>query len=1345
MNLIRKDTLREIKKTFSKYISILLIVGLGVFVFIGLISSGPIMRNTANTHVQKYNFEDILVSIPMGFEAEDFEIVESQKNLYELEYGYDIDLGIEDTTLLIKVMNMPYKINMPIIKEGRAPENLGEIMLDISLKEREYNLGDTIVFKKEVDKFALEDDESEDVLEDYTYKIVGFCSSLNYISDEGRGYSERGLGEIKGFGFVSPFEFKSEPTYARLIYKDTFDLKTTSKKYREKLEGYRRSLDLDFKYRPDNRFITLKDDIGDEIKEGEDKITDAKTKLSDAEKELSDARQELGEGQREYREGQDEFDTQTKDAKSKLDEAKEKLYKSEKDIDKGQKELDEGYEDLKDGRKKLDDAKSELSTGKIAYTQGKMEYESGLSMLESSKTQIEEAEKQLSDGRKKLDEGWDKIKESTEQLNSGKKEIEENKKILEDGEKQINEAVSEIGSALGLSTSNIDEVSSAVNSMVNSLSSAKPLIDGHGEILAGINLAEETLRDLESKKATIEDQINELELALNMPGLSQEEKDQILEQILQLEVMLGQVEEGIRQGRETLIALKSKKELIESSLNEINSLLPPDVDISKDYDLIMGQLQSAKEGIDEIKSKQKELEEGKLKLELAEEQLAEGEKQLQEGIEEAEDGEKEYSESKEKLESGKREYEEGKRELEDGSRELADSKSKLLDGQREYEDGEKSYIEGYEEFLEGRAELDAGKMAFTEGRKSYNEGLEQYEEEVKKGEEKLKDARDKLYKGENDLVKGEREFNKEKIKADEKIADGEEKISEARRILNILKRPRYVITPRYNNADLNSYLNDARSMDLLSLIFPVFFFMIALLVSFTTMTRMVEEQRTVIGTYKALGYSNSDISKKFSFYGASASIIGGVIGALLGSYYLPDIIGTAYSTGTIFEGNLAYEYYPFKILLSICIGYIFTALAAKMAVRVSLKENAANLLRVKPPKSGNRIFLERITPLWSRMNFFFKVTARNLFRYKNRMIMTIIGVMGCMALLVLGFGLRSSISGIEEIQFGEILKYNISVTYDREIDEDSYMEYRDYLKSKDLNYISVYEESFEVENKDLNQNIMLIVPNENKDLYDYVTVRNRKTKEKIELPNSGVIISEKFSKLKKLKTGDTFKFKDSEDKEHEVEVRGISEMYIGHYMYMDKEYYEKVFGRKYEINTDLLKLEDYSSEEIDNLSSGFISHKAVVSVVDIASIRVLVNKLMNSISKVELIITVASSLLAMVVLYNLTNINIEERKREISTIKVLGFYSKETTEYIYRETWILTIIGILLGIFVGKLLHYSVLQMVVPYESMMDPKLNWTSYVIAASITVLVSLVIMFIFHNKLKKIDMVESLKSNE
>lgn len=1345
MSLLGKDTLREIKNTFSKYISIILIVGLGVFVFIGLVATGPIMRNTSETYVDKYNFEDILVSIPMGFESEDEKIVESQSGLYELEYGYDIDLGVSDSTLLIKVLNMPYKINMPIIKEGRASENMGEIMLDLNLKDKGYKIGDRVDFKREVDKFSLEDEETEDVLKDYSYEVVGFCESLNYISNDNKGYSERGLGEIKGFGFISPFEFQNNPTYARLIYESTKGLTTTSREYKNEIEEYKRALDLDFKYRPENRLVSLRTDIEDELEEGEEKIDDAKTKLSDAKLELSDGREELADGKREYSEGKDEFDTQTKEARDKLNEAKDKLYKSEKDIDDAEIELSDGQKKLSDGRRELDDAKTELATGKIEYTQGKMEYESGLAKLEASKTQLEEGEKQLQDGRKKLDEAWEKIKESTDQLNSGEKEIAENKKLLEDGEKLLQDAIVQIGSGMGLSGASIGEIEEQINSMSNMLPSAKSLIDGHREILQGISLAESSLNDLTAKSESLRAQIESLREQLNSPGLSEEQKAQINSQIAELEQSKAQLDSGITQARETLISLNAKNEVIENSISEINSILPQGMDIERDYNSLVSQLEVAKFGISEIKEKSKELEDGKQKLAAAEKEITDGKKQLDAGVKEAELGESEYLENKKKIDDGKAEYKSGESELESAKKKLADASTELSDGQREYEDGEKTYIESYEEFLEGRSELDAGKMAFTEGRKTYNEGNEEYAEEVKKGEDKLKEAREKLYKGQADLAEGEREFKDKSLEADGKIADGEKKITDARRIMGILKQPRYTITPRYNNADLNTYLNDARSMDLLSLIFPVFFFMISLLVSFTTMTRMVEEQRTIIGTYKALGYTNSEISRKFFIYGGSASIIGGIIGALLGSFILPEIIGIAYSTGTIFQDKLILQFYLFRSILAIAIGFFFTAVAAKISVNNTLKENAANLLRVKPPKSGNRIFLERISPIWSRMNFFFKVTARNLFRYKNRMIMTIIGVMGCMALLVLGFGIRSSIEGIEGIQFHELLKYDVAVTYDRDVDESSYTQYKDFLKSKELQGISVYEESLESDYKELNQNIVLVVPEENEELYDYINVRNRRTGEKIELPSRGVIVSEKFAKLKKLKVGDLVKVKDIENREYEVEVKAIDEMYVGHYMFMDRGYYEKVFGRSFEPNTDLLKLENYSKEDIEDLSTDFISHKSVLSVVDVSSIKTLVNQLMGSISKVELIITVASSLLAMVVLYNLTNINIEERIREISTIKVLGFYPKETTEYIYRETWILTIIGMLFGTVVGKGLHYGVLQMVVPYEAMMDPKLKVTSYLIAALITITVSLVIMVIFHNKLKRIDMVESLKTNE
>ncbi len=1344
VNLLNKDTLREIVRTFSRYLSIIIIVALGVFVFVGLIVTGSIMRYTIDKVVDRQNIEDILIKSPLGFEDEDIKIIESQDDISELEYGYDTDLSVKGKNLLINVSSMPYKIDMPIIVKGRVVNGNREIILNEKLEEKGISIGDTIHFQREINKFSMEDDKKP-YLKDYDYVVTGFFKSANYASNQdSKGQSNRGLGDIKGLAYINSDEFDIDVTTAKIKFKDTVGLLTSSNKYKKAVESHRNSLEIDFKYRPDNRLEDLKSDISDEIFKGEDKIADAKEKLSDAKTKLEDGRKKLEEGKSEYKKGRAEFDSETSKAKDKLDDAKNKLYKSEQDIKKGETELAEGYDKLVEGKNELDDAKREIADGEEKYISGKAEYDEGLGKLKASETQLIEGEQQLIEGRKKLDDGWKKIEESKLKLEEGKKELSENEKKLIYAEKELNDGIKKLADSVGLNTTDLSQIREKIYSLDAALGQAKQVVDGYNQVITGISTAQENITTLNAQKVQIEEGIAQIVLALEDPSLTEEQKAELNAKKAVLEQNLAQVIAGIETATQMLTSLEGKKVELEAAISKINAQLPAGTDILKDYDTLKAQIGLAKAGILKIEESKGKLETAKIKLEAGKEKLAEGEKQLFSGIEQANKGEQEYFENKNKLEDGKRKYIEGKQKLDDAKVKLDDAKIKLEDGKKEYEDGKKKYDENYAKYIEGKSDLENGRERFKDGKKDYEEGLKNYNDEIKKGQDKLNNAKSKLYKSEVDLKKGEREFIDKSKEADEKIFDGEKKISDAKRILKILKRPSYSITPRTSNFDLNMYLDFSRRVDKLSYIFPVFFFLISMLVSFNTMTRMVEDNRTIIGTYKALGYTEREISKKFFNYGASASILGGSIGAVLGSYILPMIIGGAYYAGSVFENEIIYKIYPFRILLSIITGLLFTAVAAKISVNASLRENTASLLRVKPPKNGNRILFERLTFIWSKLDFLQKVTARNLFRYKKRMVMTIIGIMGCTALLVLGFGIKGSVRGIANIQFDEVLKYNLSVIYDRDIDENSYDEYRRFVDKNNIESGQFYQENLKIEYKGTNQAVLLTVPSSDKVYDKYFSIRDRVTKEPIELSDNGVVVSEKFAKIFNLKVGDILKLNDDEDREYKMMVSGICEMYTGHYIFMNIEYYEKIFGREYAPNSDLMNLK-MNNDEIDKLSSEFSSYKSVISVMDLSVVKNLMDRFMYSISKVEVVITVASSLLAMVVLYNLTNINIEERLREISTIKVLGFYARETTQYIYRETWILTVIGIVIGLFVGKALHYGVLQVVPPDQAMLSPKLLVSSYIIASMITVIVSILIMVIFHEKLKNIDMIESLKSNE
>lgn len=1322
-----KDIFREIKNTITKFISIILIVGLGVFVLVGLLSTGDIMRGTLEKSIQSQKYPDIFISAPLGFETEDEYILENQDGISELEYGYDIEINIKNSPTLVRVMNMPTKLDMPMLVEGSYPKK-DEILLDAKLKDRGYKIGDRIYFSHEKNKFRNSTDEDgKYALDQYDFKISGFAKSIDYIQDINRGYSQRGLGEISAFGYINPSVFNNERTICKIIYDDTSEYETSSKKYRRVLDERYNSLKIDMKFRPTDRLKSIKSKISKEILDGEDEISKAEEALIDGREEIDRNKDTLSEKEREYLEGLAKFKDEREKGNKELKKSKDELYKASIKLEDGSSKLASGYSELQEGKKTLDESKEKLEDGKKELSDSKIKYEKGKAQQEMGEEILNESEKQLEDGRKKLDEGWEKIDESKRKLEEGKIEYRNGLSEYLDGKEKLEEAKEKVINSLGISGLNYEEASSVINSLSLAVEKAKPLLEKYNILDREIKSSEERLNSLNDNLRDIN---NQIENAKN------EEEKQSLQEKKNL------ISSNIIKEEQRLENLNKTRENLKKALDEINEALGPEYNISAIYELVE-KLKIAKNGVAEINENEKKLVDAKAKLDSAKDTIERSQEQLSEGIREAEAGEKEYSESKNKFNQKKIEIENAKKELQDAKLKLDDGERKIKEAESKYNKGLKDYDKGYGEYLDKKSEYDKGKAKYDSGLEEYERGKDRFDSEIKNGENELIDANKRLNEGKNKLRDGENKYNKEKNDAEEKINDGRKEIKDAKKYLNLIKEPRYTITPRYLVNDLNAYLDYALRCDGLALIFPVFFFAIALLVCFTTMTRMVEEQRITIGTYKALGYFNNTIAFKFFLYGTIASLIGGIIGAISGSFILTYIIGNAYSTGSIFENQLIIRPFIIRIIFSISMGFVFTAIAAVFTAKKVLKENTASLLRAKPPKKGTRIFLERIKFIWNRLNFIQKVTARNIFRSKKRMIMTIIGIMGCCALLILGFGIEGSVRNISKLQFDEILKYDSAISFDKDIDEDSYNDYLGYLKKNKIKYGEIYEESMNVEYPQNDQNVELIATDNEEKFHEYIDLRNPNNQKEIKIPKRGAVITKKLAKLKNLKVGDILKIKDVYDNEFEIEVKDITEMYVGHYIFMNDEYFEKVMGKDFKINTHLIKKE--STKKLDKLQRDVINYKSVVNVLSLNKMQNMLDQFIYPIKKVEMIIIIVSSLLAIVVLYNLTNINIEERKREIATIKVLGFYAKETTAYVYRETYILTIIGVALGLVIGKILHYLILQIVVPYEAMLSDYLVTSAYVKSFFITISITTLTMFIFHRKIKKINMVESLKSNE
>ena len=657
---------------------------------------------------------------------------------------------------------------------------------------------------------------------------------------------------------------------------------------------------------------------------------------------------------------------------------------------------------------------------------------------------------------------------------------------------------------------------------------------------------------------------------------------------------------------------------------------------------------------------------------------------------------------------------------------------------------EAEIVANEESVSQGLAEIESAKTTLANGEAQLAEGQEQLNQEKANGEAELAAALEKLESGQADYEAALAEFEKESADAQKEISDGETELADAKEELEGLETPEYYVLDRSTNPGYSEYSDNADRISSIAQVFPVFFFLIAALICLTTMTRMVEEERLQIGTLKALGYSNWDISKKFLVYASVASILGTTIGLAIGYQLFPQVIFNAY--GSMYNlPSVRITHYISYGAISYIVALLCTVISALLATRVALQSTAATLMRPKAPKIGKRILLERIPFIWSKFGFIQKVTARNLFRYKQRMLMTVLGVAGCTALILTGFGLSDSISDVADLQYGKIMKYDAIVALNTDASESEKTNYDEELSNQAAiqESLKVNQENFTVSVEGVNtQDVTVFVPETTDSFENYVLLNDRSSGQTYPFPEEGTIISEKLAKLIGVEKGDKLTLTDTDNNQAEVVINEIVENYTGHYVYMSKEYYETTFGKSPEYTTELLKYSDGKVDE-EVLGATLTDQPNVLAVNFVSEVSGSFEETMGSLGIVTLVLIVSAGLLAFVVLYNLTNINVSERVRELSTIKVLGFFDKEVTMYIYRENIILTLMGIVVGSALGFLLHSFVLDTAEVDFMMFSPTIHPISYLYSGIITLVFSGIVMIAMHYKLKEVDMIEALKS--
>ena len=1356
MKALRKEFWMEIRKSKSRFISILLIVALGVAFFSGIQASSPDMRYSGDAYYDESSLMDIKVVGTMGLTSDDVSSIESIDGIESAEGAWSTDVmcGEDQKQKVLHIESINDTVNKLDVQEGRLPEKSGEIFLDSTFaSSNEYKVGDKVALREEGDSPVLVTTE---------YTVVGTGRSPLYISFN-RGNTTLGTGEVNGFGYVLPEDFDQE------IYTQIYVTVHGAKGLTSYTDGYE-NLIAKIKDRVENiaddrcqiRLAAVKADAQEEINDAQKKLDDGK---KEADEKLADAKEELDKGEKDLEDGRKEYE----DGKSQLEDAKTELADGKKQLEDAKTELADGKKQLEDAKAQLADGKSQLESAKNQLSSSKSQLDTARSQLDDGWSQVNAAKAQLADGQAQLDSAQKQVTSGLAELEENQKTLDENKAKLADGKAQLEAGEQQLEAAkqtLTTKQSELDQSKAEITAGQQQIESTRTqlnaqkqqITDGLSQVSAGEAQLQDGISALESAKAQLTELQSQLEIvrasynaALENPDASQEEIDILAAQVSALEEQEAAVSQQIQASE---AQIESQRQQLAATRSELESGLAAVEDGLSQLSQKESELNAGRE---QITAGQAEIDAGWIQIQEQENTLAASKAEIEAGEQELEKGQKQLKAAKKKLNKAQKEIDSNAETLAAGQAELDANVAKLNDNEAQYASGLEQYNSGARQIAENEAKLTSGEQEIAENEAKLADGekeiadnekkLADGEKEITDNEKKLQDAAKDLKKGEKDLADGKKEYEDAKKDAEDEIAENQQKLDDAKKELEDLEMPEWMVTDREALPEYTDYGDNADRLRNIGQVFPVIFFLVAALISLTTMTRMVEEQRTQIGTLKALGYKKSAIAAKYICYAFFATLLGSVLGMLIGEKIIPYIIITAY--GIMYHNvanTISIDYQPGFALIASAASVVCTVGATLFASGKELQETPASLMRPPAPKEGKRVLLERLTFIWKHLSFSWKSTIRNLFRYKKRLIMTVFGIAGSMGLMLVGFGIQDSISDIAAIQYRELQHYDGMVIEDSDATEEEHAELFEYMKENEqiahcnrvqMTKISAPKGSSSV-------SIYLFVPESLSEFARDVTLKNRITGETYELTDEGAAISEKTASLLGLKVGDMIPLKKG-DKEYKVRVAVITENYMSHYLYMTPRVYEQTFGEKPEYENIVFTMQEDCKDDLEMAGSRILANPGALSISYTSSLASQVDRMLSTLDAVILVLIVSAGMLAFVVLYNLNNINITERQRELATLKVLGFYDGEVSQYVLRENVILTVLGIMFGAVFGILIHRYVITTVEVDAVMFGRNIKPLSFLYSGILTSIFSIVVNGVMHFKLKTIDMVESLKSVE
>ena len=1111
------------------------------------------------------------------------------------------------------------------------------------------------------------------------------------------------------------------------------------------------------------------------IAEKEQELLSAKATIADKEQELVSGKATLKDKEAELASGKATLEAKA----AELESGKATLSQKAAELESGKTTLNQKAAELESGKaaleakaKELSDGKTQLAAKETELASGKTELEEKMAQLSAAKTELSQKQTELNAAKEQLSVKETELNAAKEQLSAAREELESKKEETAAGraqyeaqkaayEEQKNqyETAKDQLAQLGGQLSDVEAAQTEVAGQIEAITAQLDGLTEEDEVYASL-LEQKTA--LEAKQTELAQQLSTMHeqktfLEQNIAAFeaaSAEAEAQLVaaeaqitdaeNQLAAADAQLTEKEQECAAGEDELAAAKEE---LENGEAQVTAGLAQIADGEAQASAYQKQLEDGEAQLNAAKA---QIEEGEAQIEANRSKLEEGEAQLAAARAQIADGEQQIASYQQTIQSGEAQLAEGRKTIADGESQLADAKQTISNGESQIAEAKQSIADGETQLAEAKQTIADGESQLAEAKQTIADGetqLADAKQEIADGKISLADAKQEIADKEKELEDGKAEYEKAKADAEPEIADAKQEIADGEKTLADLKKPTWYVWGRNKVTSTESFGQDAGRISNIGKFFPVIFFLVAALVSLTTMTRMIEEQRQQIGTLKALGYSDGVIAFKYFAYAMLSTVSGALAGVVVGEKILPWVIMNAY--GMLYTG-LPYYMTPLNWEqggLAILASAACTGVATIAACYKELAAGPAELMRPEAPKNGKRIFLERIGVLWKHLNFTQKSTVRNLVRYKKRFFMTVIGIGGCMGLILVGFGLQDSITAIAKNQFVSLFTYQANAVLNSDVDESE----KEALQTDLENYsgidelLEMYCQNIELQTDKKTVDAVLEVPKELTNFNDFYAFRDRKSGEVYEFPtDGGAAISEKTATMLGVKAGDTVQLKKGDDIV-DVKISIIVENYVRHYLYLAPDLYEELFGGAPDYNQLLMKYQDMSGNYETALGEKIMTYDGVAAISFTSDLIDQIDNMLRSLDIVIVVLIVSAGLLAFVVLYNLNNINITERQRELATLKVLGFFDGEVASYVYRENMVLTLFGVIAGMGIGTFLHHCVIQTVEVDMMMFGRNVFPRSYGWSALITMAFALFVNFMMFYRLRKIDMIESLKSVE